>query len=291
MWSGGRTLLLILTASMLLGLMACDGGAASPTVEPARATLPAAPEPTTVVTPSPVRTPSFGPVTFSSDFDDQEQEPVDVGMAFDHGIARLYAYWPYEDVEGGERFRWDFYHDGSHFYGEYGTLEYESGNQWQWIFGTEGKPLEPGIYELVVKVGDRVVLQDSCEVREAPTPTATQAPTQTATQPPAPTQTVAPAPTSTPTSPPEPTATFSPTTEPGPAVGWVEVQNYCGTSMTFTISGQMYTVEANSNLRIELPPGECTYTASLGLGRFGDINRSVIVQAGVVSQLPFSADV
>ena len=291
MWGGGRTLLLVLTASTLLGLTACAGGAASPTVEPATATPQAAAEPTSIVTPSPVLEPSFGPVIFSSDFNNREQEPVDAGKAFDHGVLRLYAYWPYEDVEAGQRFRWDVYHDGAHFYGENGTLEHESGNQWQWILRTGGKPLEPGTYELVVKVGDWVVLVDSCEVREAPTPTATQAATETATQAPSPTQTVAPAPTSTPTSPPEPTATFSPTTEPRPAVGWVEVQNYCGTSMTFTISGQMYTVEANSNRRIELPPGEYTYTASLGLGRFGDINASVTVQAGVVSQLTFSADV
>ena len=71
----------------------------------------------------------------------------------------------------------------------------------------------------------------------------------------------------------------------------VEVHDYCGTSMTFTISGQMHTVEANSNRRIELPSGEYTYTASLGLGRYGDITGSVTVQPSVVSQLPFSADV
>jgi hypothetical protein len=79
--------------------------------------------------------------------------------------------------------------------------------------------------------------------------------------------------------------------EPRPAVGWVEVANYCGSDMTFTIAGQMYTVGANSNQRIELALGKYTYTASLGLGRYGDINGTVTVQASVVSQLSFTADV
>lgn len=71
----------------------------------------------------------------------------------------------------------------------------------------------------------------------------------------------------------------------------VGVHNYCGSSMTFTVFGQMHTVEANPYRRIELPPGEYTYTASLGLARYGDTKGSVTVQAGVVSQLPLTADV
>jgi hypothetical protein len=230
-------------------------------------------------------------VVFSSGFDDASEEPVDVGVAFDQGVSRLYAYWPYEGVEAGERFRWDFFHEGRHFYGDYGNFGYDSGYQWQWIFETDGQPLQPGTYELVIKVGDQVVLEDSCEVREAPTPTPTQEATPTPTQAPRPTDTVAPPPTNTPTAPPAPTPTFSPTSEPRPGVGWVEVLNYCGSDMTFTIAGQMYTVGANSSQRIELSPGQYTYTASLGLGRYGDINGSVTVQAGVVTKMPFSADV
>jgi hypothetical protein len=279
----------------LLWLVACDGVGApsgSESAEVAQTStsspLPAATpmeatEPTPAISPSPVRTGRFGPVIFSSDFDDTAGEPADTGLAFEQGIVRLYAYWPYEDVEPGERFRWDFYHDEAHFYGEYGTFDFESGSQWQWIFETDGGPLGPGTYELVVKVGGQVVLQDTCEVREAPTPTPTKVPT--------PTQTAAPVPTSTPTVRPHPTPTSSPTTEARPAVGWVEVINYCGSDMTFTIAGQMYTVGANSSQRIELSPGEYTYTASLGLGRYGDINGSVTVEAGVISQLSFSAEV
>jgi hypothetical protein len=280
----------LLTAAIvtLLWLVACAGVESPATSEPTELPQPTdtpteVSESTPTVRPSPTRTGHFGPVVFSSGFDDEAGEPVDVGVTFQQGIDRLYAYWPYEDVEVGERFRWDFYHDEDHFYGEYGTFGYESGAQWQWIYETDGEPLGPGTYELVVKVGDQVVLQDSCVIREAPTPTATQEAT--------PTPTSAPAPTSTPTAPPKPTATFSPTRQAGPTVGWVEVINYCGSDMTFTIEGQMYTVGANSSYRIELPPGEYTYTASLGLGRYGDVNGSVTVQAGVVSQLSFSADV
>jgi hypothetical protein len=285
-----RDRICLLSAALvaLLWLVACAGVGSVPTSEP-----PEVPEPTATPTevasstptasPSPARTAHFGPVVFSSGFDDDGEEPVDVAMTFEQGIDRLYAYWPYEGVGVGERFRWDFYHDDDHFYGEYSTFQYDSGSQWQWIYETDGEPLGPGTYELVVKVGDQVVLEDSCVIREAPTPTATQAPL--------PTSTPAPAPTTTPTAPPKPTAAFSPTRQARPSAGWVEVINYCGSDMSFTIAGQMYTVAANSSYRIELSPGEYTYTASLGLGRYGDINGSVTVQAGVVSQLSFSADV
>ena len=295
MLSGHRLLALTLTVAMLLGLVACGGAASPPISEPSEVTQTATsvsqstatptevPEPTPVASPSPDHPGHFGPVVFSSDFDDETEEPVDVGMAFDHGITRLYAYWPYNGVQVGQSFRWDIYQDDSHFYGKYATLDYESGYQWQWIVETDRDALAPGTYELVVKVGEEVVLQDSCTVREEPSPTATVAPP--------PTHTAAPPPTSTPTVPPQPTPTFSPTRESGPTVGWVEVLNYCGSDMTFTIAGQMYAVGANSNQRIELAPGEYTYTASLGLGRYGDINGTVTVQPGVVSQLPFSADV
>jgi len=291
----GRLCLLAAAVVTLLWLVACDGVGVPSTSEPAEvaqtstsvpppaATATEASEATPAISPSPVRRGRCGPVVFSSDFDDTAGEPVDVGLTFEQGIFRLYAYWPYEDVEPGERFRWDFYHDGAHFYGEYGTFEFEFGNEWQWIFETDGEPLESGTYELVVKVGDEVVLRDAREVREAPAPTPTQVPT--------PTHTAAPVPTSAPTTPPQPTPTFSPTREAKPAVGWVEVMNYCGSDMTITIAGQMYTVGANSSQRIELFPGEYTYTASLGLGRYGDINGSVTVEAGVINQLSFSADV
>jgi hypothetical protein len=279
---------------ILFSLVACGGEGVPSTGEtaevaptstsvPAAATPAEASEATPAASPSPVHRGRFGPVVFSSDFDDTAEQPVDVGLAFDQGIVRLYAYWPYEDAQPGERFRWDFFQDGNHFYGEYGTFKFESGSQWQWIVKTDGEPLDPGTYELVVKVGDEVVLQDACEIREAPTPTPTQVPT--------PTETTAPAPTSIPTTRPQPTPTPSPTWEAKVAVGWVEVLNYCGSDMTFTIAGQMYTVGANSSQRIELFPGEYPYTASLGLGRYGDINGIVTVQAGVISQLPFSAEV
>jgi hypothetical protein len=282
-----RMLLLTTAIVTLLWLLGCGGVGETATTGPADATSAASPtqaaQPTPTVARSPFRTGRFGPVVFSSDFDDAAGEPVDVGLAFEQGIVRLYAYWPYEGVEPGERFRWDFYHDDAHFYGEYGTFEYDSGSQWMWIFEMDGQPLEPGTYELVVKVGDQVVLHDTCEVREAPTPTATQART--------PTHTAAPVPTNTPAAPPPPTARPSPTRQARSTVGWVEVINYCGSDMTFTIAGQMYTVGANSSYRIELSPGEYTYTASLGLGRYADVNGSVTVEAGVISQLSFSADV
>jgi hypothetical protein len=295
MLDGHRLVAVALMATMLVGPVGCGGAGSTAATEPVEvtrtatavapstSTAPQVPEPTPVPSPTLDSSGYFGPVVFSSDFDETAGEPVDVGRAFDYGITRLYAFWPYNGVEIGQSFRWDFYQDGSHFYGEYATFAYSQGQQWRWIFETDGDPLTPGTYELVVKVDDGVVLRDSCTVREAPSPTATVAPS--------PTHAAAPPATSTPTVPPQPSPTFSPTRESRPSVGWVEVVNYCGSDMTFTIAGQMYSVGANSNQRIELAPGEYTYTASLGLGRYGDINGTVTVQPGVVSQLSFTADV
>lgn len=119
----GRFCLLAAAVVTLLWLVGCDGVGVPSTSEPAEvaqtstsvpppaATATEASEATPAISPSPVRRGRCGPVVFSSDFDDTAGEPVDVGLTFEQGIFRLYAYWPYEDVEPGERFRWDFYHD------------------------------------------------------------------------------------------------------------------------------------------------------------------------------------
>jgi hypothetical protein len=127
---------------------------------------PPAPTPTEVptVAPTAIPSPTFGPVTFSSDFDHEAEEPVNVGRRFDYGITTLYAYWPYEGVEAGTAFRWDFYHDGSPFYGQDDVLDDTSGHSWEWIFETSGEPLDPGTYQIVVKVGGQTVLSDECVI-------------------------------------------------------------------------------------------------------------------------------
>jgi hypothetical protein len=48
-----------------------------------------------------VKGPSFGPVTFSSAFDDESEQPVNVGTVFNYGITELHAYWPYDGVDAG----------------------------------------------------------------------------------------------------------------------------------------------------------------------------------------------
>ena len=188
----------LVIGTLLLATLACDlGGLVASTPYPTH-------------TPTPTPKASLGPVTFSSDFDEEAEEPVDVGTSFDYGTTTLYAYWRYEGVKEGMPYRWDFYHEGSHFYGMDQTLDSTSGHAWQWIYRTSGEPLKPGTYELVVKVGEEVVLRDSCvvrervaEVRPTPTDTPTPTPTETAT----PTNTPAPTPTNTPTTLPSPTPT------------------------------------------------------------------------------------
>jgi hypothetical protein len=108
--------------------------------------------------------PSLGPVTFSSDFDDEAEEPLNVGINFDYGITRLYAYWPYAGMEEGNPYRWEFYHSGSPFYGDDGTFEHASGHTWQSISSTSGEPLGPGTYRIVIEVGGQVALSDECTI-------------------------------------------------------------------------------------------------------------------------------
>ncbi|MGB3906512.1 MAG: PEGA domain-containing protein, partial [Anaerolineae bacterium] len=69
----------------------------------------------------------------------------------------------------------------------------------------------------------------------------------------------------------------------------LEVINYCGTPVYFTIADTMYTVEGNGSVSIELPPGEHSYTISKP--GFSDIGGTVYVEAGVLYRYPLTCEV
>ena len=137
--------------------------AAVPTVAPTQPPQPTA----TATTPSPptaTPAPSYGPVTLSSGFDEEARKPVNPGTRFPHGITELWAYWPYQGVSEGMTYRFDFYHDGSYFYGDDASFDDTFGEVWQWIHRGEDRPLERGTYRLVVKVGGVEVLSAECVI-------------------------------------------------------------------------------------------------------------------------------
>ena len=86
-----------------------------------------------------------------------------------------------------------------------------------------------------------------------------------------------------------PAAPESPSSPATPSAGTIpagqsglEVVNYIGEAVTFTINNQMYTVAANSALSLNLPPGEYTFTASIPKAAE---NGSLRLQPGQMTRL------
>ena len=99
-----------------------------------------------------------GPVAFSSRFDDNLQEPADARSSFPTDITHLYAYWPYNGVRVGDTFTCEWNHNGEPFHSSQGQFDQDNGYSWQWIYHADGKPLEPGIYQFIVKINGQTVL-------------------------------------------------------------------------------------------------------------------------------------
>ena len=108
--------------------------------------------------------PLFGPLVFSDEFDEIAGEPLNVGRAFPYGAARLYAFWAFRGIQPGTTVRYDWYLDGVPVYGGEDSLIDEVGHTWQWIYNHDGLPLEPGVYQFVVRAGGRIVLSEQCSV-------------------------------------------------------------------------------------------------------------------------------
>lgn len=68
--------------------------------------------------------------------------------------------------------------------------------------------------------------------------------------------------------------------------GVLMVINHCGTPLYFTIAGNMYEVEGNSSVSIQLPPGQHPFTISIP--GFEDHNNTIDVEAGKSYGLPIT---
>jgi len=76
---------------------------------------------------------------------------------------------------------------------------------------------------------------------------------------------------------------------PGPS--GVVVKNYWGHDMTFNINGTEYTIPANGQLPITLPPGDYTFSSNVQGDDQSDRSGEVLIAAGEKLDLSFAATI
>ncbi|MGB8648622.1 MAG: CARDB domain-containing protein [Anaerolineae bacterium] len=138
-----------------------------------RVTVPvnAAPLPTAVPPPTaaplptaiPPAAPAFGAITFSTDFDQNSQRPVNPGTTFAYGPKIIYSWWTFRGITPGTVYSYSFYKDGSLFYGGSDRFNYASGNAWQWVLIGDYPTvaLDAGTYWLSIYVNNKIVTSGS----------------------------------------------------------------------------------------------------------------------------------
>jgi hypothetical protein len=148
----------------------------TPTVPPPSAT-PAATEtpppatelPTQQDTPAPAPSepqPSYGPVTFSSDYDYGSMQPLEPGYEFAAGITTLYANWSYSGVTAGTLYEYEWYRNGQLIESSGNALINEAGQTYDIYVRDPGaqQPLDPGNYVYRVKINGQPILSAECVV-------------------------------------------------------------------------------------------------------------------------------
>lgn len=116
-----------------------------------------------IPTPIPTVGASFGAVTFSTEFDQNNQVPVNPGKSFPFGAKIIYSWWTYSGIVPGTEYVYTFYKDGAFFYGSSDRFTYASGNAWQWMLIGDYPtvPLDPATYSLTISVNNKVVNRGS----------------------------------------------------------------------------------------------------------------------------------
>ena len=109
-------------------------------------------------------TESYGPVVFSSEFDDESQDPVSIGTRFDYGIPKLYGYWAFRNAPVGTPYAYAWYRDGVRVTSGEDMFDWPAGRSWQSVLNDDGTPLEKGTYTFNVTVNDAVVVADQCVI-------------------------------------------------------------------------------------------------------------------------------
>ena len=108
--------------------------------------------------------PAYSAVTFSTDFDQINEKPVNPGKTFPYGPNIIYSWWIFSGVAPGTEYTYTFYKDGSLFFSRSDRFTTASGNAWQWMFiGGSSPPvaLEPATYSLSIIVNNKIVVSGS----------------------------------------------------------------------------------------------------------------------------------
>ena len=124
---------------------------------------PQEPQPTK---PSKKQLPSYGPVVFSSEYDDETVQPVNPGTEFPVGIKVLYADWKYRGVKAGTNYEYEWYLDGNLVESTGNSLVNAAGHTYDFITMDPGaqQPLDPGTYRYVASINGQVILSAECVV-------------------------------------------------------------------------------------------------------------------------------
>ncbi len=125
----------------------------------------------------PPTNPSYGPLTFSTQLNEQTGQPTNPGTSFQHGATKLYGSFPYSNVTPGTAYQAKWYFNGSLAAEGSATFGSSSGSRWHALFKTDNSPLDVGTYRLDIVVGGAVVLSGQCSITGGATPTPTTTPT------------------------------------------------------------------------------------------------------------------
>ena len=111
--------------------------------------------------------PSYGPVTFSRDFDYGSMQPLEPGYDFANGITTLYATWPYRGVTAGTLYEYEWYRNGQLIEVSGNVLTNAAGSTFDIYVSDPGaqQPLNPGNYIYRVKINGQPILSAECVVR------------------------------------------------------------------------------------------------------------------------------
>jgi hypothetical protein len=110
--------------------------------------------------------PAYGPLAFSSDYDDETMQPLNPGHEFAYGIKILYADWAYSGVRAGTSYEYEWYLDGQLLESSGNSLVNEAGHTFDFYVRDLGaqQPLEPGTYTYVARMNGQVILSAECVV-------------------------------------------------------------------------------------------------------------------------------
>jgi hypothetical protein len=108
----------------------------------------------------------LGPITFARDTT-EENDPIDPTTTFPGATTEVHAIFDYEGMNSDLEWARTWYRDGEESLTK--TQNWTGGENGTWslrYFNTEGKPLEPGAYELRLYLQGNLIQSGSFVIRE-----------------------------------------------------------------------------------------------------------------------------